>query len=152
MLFHHVTYLLYTCIRIHPVHTHQYVRVACVHVSTYLVRQHLMGTVWDARLKPRFYKTALGTWANRWLLTQVLHRKWLSPAPAQSFHSFKALPVNYTTFSLRCPGRAAIMTPQSPTGEPEAQQSEATCPRLHSERGKWAWSPVSLLRAQGFLS
>lgn len=48
----------------------------------------------------------LGPVVGYWL--QFLHLKWLSPAPIQSFHLFKALPI---PFSLHSPRRAASITP-----------------------------------------
>ena len=52
----------------------------------------------------------LGPVVGYWL--QFLHLKWLPPAPIQSFHLFKALPI---PFSLHYPRRAANITPDLPS-------------------------------------
>lgn len=105
MQFHHVTYLLYTCIHIRPhAHTCQYTGVTCAHVYTHLVQWHPMGRVQDAGLKSHFcYKTTLWTWANRWLVTsaspsindypQLLYRPFISSKHFPSVTPFSLYPI-----------------------------------------------------------
>lgn len=152
MFFHHVTYLLYTCIHIHPrAHTRQYIGVVCVHIST---QTWCNSTSWEESKMPDSDPSSaikllceLGPIIGYWL--QFLHLIWLSPAPEQSFHFFKALPINYTIFSLHSPRRAAIMTPNLPSGSlrPSNVKRLAQGCIASEESRPGAWFPYSELKA-----
>lgn len=122
-------------------HTRQPLSVVGVHI-TRLVQQHLWAEHLYCWLRSRVLRNLCSVNLGQSLAIDSVSSSsvWLSPAPMQSFHLFKALPCSSFTLSQRW---AANITPDLPSRATGPAKWSLICPRLHSEWGNQTrdWLP-----------
>lgn len=145
MLAHHVTDLQCTCIRpCARAHTH-----TSGHGCDVCSPVHTPGATASHGRSPRCWTRVpillqncsvnLGR-CDCWLrfrhLQMITPSSFLHRALISSKHFPSVIPLSLYTIP-----EGQLLWPAISHGEPEVQQSEATCPSLHSERGSQAWNP-----------